>query len=123
MRRFIAVLLVMGILLTYGLAGAAAREESPEWVRELASANGASQLFIVAGVGQTTAWVSMHEKDSSGKWYEFMSTPGFIGKYGLGKTKEGDAKTPIGVFRFNKAFGIAPDPGCEMPYTQVDDYI
>lgn len=52
-----------------------------------------------------------------------MSTPGFIGKEGLGKTKEGDSKTPVGVFHFTKAFGIAPDPNCKIPYTQVDENI
>ncbi len=99
------------------------RNISPEWVQKLPAGQGANQLFIVAGVGQTTAWVSMHEKDASGEWHQLMSTPGFIGKYGLGKTKEGDAKTPVGVFRFNKAFGIAADPGCAIPYIRVDENI
>ena len=71
----------------------------------------------------TTAWVSLHERDADGAWRQLMSTPCFIGKYGLGKTREGDAKTPVGIFRFNKGFGIAPDPGCALPYTQVDENI
>ena len=96
-------------------------EPSPEWVTKLPEADTAKQLFVVAAYEGTTAWISMHEKDKSGKWQMIMSTPGFIGKNGLGKTKEGDAKTPIGVFHFTKAFGIAPDPGCKLPYTQVDD--
>ena len=50
-----------------------------------------------------------------------MTTPGFIGKNGLGKTKEGDAKTPVGVFHFNRAFGIADDPGSHIPYVKADD--
>ena len=50
-----------------------------------------------------------------------MTTPGFIGKSGLGKTKEGDGKTPVGTFHFNATFGIADDPGCKIPYTKVDD--
>ena len=49
-----------------------------------------------------------------------MTTPGYIGKHGLGKTKEGDGMTPVGVFHFNKAFGIAIDPGCKMDYQQVN---
>ena len=35
--------------------------------------------------------------------------------------REGCAQTPIGVYHFNKAFGIAADPGCAIPYIQVDD--
>lgn len=98
--------------------------DSPEWIASLGEEKGASQLFVVAGVGQTTAYVSMHEKNEKGEWKELVSTPGYIGKKGLGKTREGDALTPQGTFHFNAAFGIAEDPGCAMPYHQVtkDDY-
>ena len=66
----------------------------------------------------------MHQKDADGNWKQIMSTPGYIGKWGLGKTQEGDGKTPVGTFGFNYAFGIAADPGCAIPYQQVtdDDY-
>lgn len=104
-----------------GSPGAEAREATPQWVQNLPAAKNANQLFVVAGVGHTTAWVSLHEKDGNGKWQQLMTTPGFIGKNGLGKTKEGDGKTPVGVFRFDAAFGIAPDPGCAIPYRQVDE--
>lgn len=97
--------------------------DSPEWVTKLDAAKNAKQLFVVAGYEGTTAWISMHEKDDSGKWKMLTSTPGFVGMKGLGKTKEGDAMTPIGTFGFNKAFGIADDPGCAIPYTKVDDDI
>ena len=99
-------------------------EPSPEWVASLTEAKDAKQLFVVAGVGDTTAYVSMHQKDADGKWQQIVSTPGYIGKKGLFKEKEGDAKTPVGVFHFTEAFGIAPDPGCAIPYHQVgeDDY-
>ena len=102
----------------------AAADISPEWVGALEAAKEAEQLFIVAGVGDTTALISMHQKDENGVWRQLLSTPGFIGKKGLGKEKEGDAKTPVGIFQFNCAFGIADDPGCALPYHQVsnDDY-
>ena len=96
-------------------------EDSPEWVTKLDAAKDAKQLFVVAGYEKSTAWISMHEKDKNGNWKMLTSTPGFIGKEGLGKTKEGDLKTPVGTFGFNKAFGIADDPGCAIPYTKVDN--
>ena len=96
---------------------------TPQWIKNLPAAKNAEQLFVVAGMGGTTAWISMHEKDSSGNWRQIMTTPGFIGRNGLGKVKEGDNKTPVGTFIIDKAFGIAPDPGCAMPYTQVDENI
>ena len=96
-------------------------QNSPEWVTKLDAAKNAKQLFVVAGYERSTAWISMHEKDADGSWKMIMSTPGFIGKEGLGKTKEGDGMTPVGTFKFNKAFGIADDPGCAMDYTKADD--
>ena len=95
-------------------------ENSPEWIAELGEDKGAEQLFVVAGVGDRTAWVSMHEKDADGSWKQIMSTPGYIGRFGLGKQKEGDFKTPVGTFSFNAAFGIAEDPGCAIDYHQVN---
>ena len=102
----------------------ATAEDTPEWITKLKEAEDANQLFVVAGIGETTASISMHQKDEEGNWKQIMTTPGYIGKYGLGKTKEGDAMTPVGTYHFNKAFGIADDPGCALEYQQVteDDY-
>ena len=96
---------------------------SPEWIGQLDAAADAQQMLVVAAFSEdaTDAWVSLHEKQSDGTWQMVMTTPGFIGKNGIGKTKEGDGKTPQGVYHFNRAFGIADDPGCKMPYVKVDD--
>ena len=93
---------------------------SPEWVAKLDAAKDAKQIFVVAALSEdaTDAWISLHEKQSDGSWHMVMTTPGFIGRNGLGKTREGDAKTPVGVFHFNRAFGIADDPGCAIPCVQ-----
>lgn len=95
---------------------------SPDWIGNLETAKETSQMLIVAAFSPeaTDAWVSLHEKKPDGTWHMVMTTPGFIGKNGTGKTKEGDSKTPIGVFHFNRAFGIADDPGCAIPYVKVD---
>jgi len=123
----IMVTAAMTMMLAGGARAAQEAEElpdSPAWVASLEQAASAEQLLVVAGVGETTAYVSMHEKDADGNWKEILTTPGFIGKYGLGKTKEGDAMTPVGTYHFNYAFGIADDPGCALPYQKVteDDY-
>ena len=96
--------------------------ESPAWVAKLAetAAEGADQLIVVAGVGKTCAYITMHEKDG-GAWQQIIATPGFIGKDGLGDANIEDAFTPIGAFTIDKAFGLEADPGCAMEYTQVDD--
>ncbi|MCR5303560.1 MAG: L,D-transpeptidase family protein [Lachnospiraceae bacterium] len=104
--------------------------DSPEWVTTLESAQDDSvkQLFIVAGMAEdsTAATVSMHERDKDGNWKQILSTPGYVGKNGLCADEahaEGCGQTPMGVYRFTKAFGIEDDPGCAMEYTKVDDDI
>lgn len=89
------------------------------WVADSQVAQSANQIIIVATDG-SSATVSMHNKEEDGTWTEILSTDGKIGRNGIGKTKEGDGKTPTGVYRFMFGFGNMPDPGCALPYTQVD---
>ena len=136
MKKWISFLGALMLLVCCGAAAAEdglranrqETEDSPEWVARIPAAQDATQLFVVAGIGmdQTTATISMHEKDESGVWKQILSTPGFVGKNGLcldADHKEGCGQTPIGVYHFNKAFGIAADPGCAIPYLQADDQI
>lgn len=94
--------------------------ESPEWVSHLKAAENATQLAIVSGTHGSNAIFSFHEKDG-GTWREIVSCQAYIGKKGWGKTREGDVKSPVGVYTFTEAFGILEDPGCPMGYTQADD--
>ncbi len=98
--------------------------ESPKWVTELPAAAETDTLVVIMAEEIETrgAYFSFHEKKSDGKWYMTISTPCFIGKNGLGKTKEGDAKTPTGTFHFTSAFGNADDPGCKMKYIKATEY-
>ena len=84
------------------------------------AAEDAEQLVIVSGTKGSNADFYFYEKNSNGEWEEIISCPAYIGKKGWGKTREGDLKTPRGVFHFTMAFGINDDPGCEIDYTKVD---
>ena len=117
MRKIFLTLLAMFLFCQTALAN-----PSPQWVKDLPAAQISKQMVIIAGVQGSDAWISMHEKNSAGEWEQIMTTPGFVGKNGLDKTKEGDGKTPTGTFHFNYALGIAPDPGCAIPYVQVNEY-
>ena len=106
--------------------------ETPEWIAALPAAKDEKnkQLFVVAcmGMDKTTASISMHERGDDGAWKQVLSTPGFVGRDGLVLDKDhkegAGGFTPIGTYGFNKAFGIAPDPGCTgFEYVQVDDDI
>ena len=103
-----------------------AKNLSPKWVRNLSQAKNSenTQLLIVAadGMSRSTAKVSMHERDKDGNWIQIFSVKGLVGKNGMvadKDRKEGCKKTPIGVYTFDKAFGIANDPGCKIKYTKV----
>ena len=54
-------------------------------------------------------------------WTKVFTAKAYIGKNGLGKEKEGDYKTPIGVYKFNKYFGINDNPGTRMPYIKLNN--
>ena len=141
MKKMMSVLLIAALLLTLLCSAAMAEEspdglhasiqhvtDSPDWVAALPAAQEADQLFVVAAMSmdRTTAFISMHQKDENGVWKQILSTPGFVGKNGLcldADHVEGCGQTPVGVYHFNKAFGIAADPGCALPYIQVDDDI
>ncbi len=103
-------------------------KDSPDWLKKLPEATDTKtkQLFVVAAVetDRTTAYVTMHQRDDQGNWKQIISTPAFVGKNGLcadAAHVEGCGQTPIGTYKFNKAFGIADDPGCALPYVKVTD--
>ena len=111
-------------------ASAQEAKDSPEWLKALPEAQDESvnQLFIVAGLGmdKTTAMVMLHERDENGDWKQVLSTPAYVGKNGLcadADHAEGCGQTPLGIYKFNAAFGIADDPGCAIPYVKVDEDI
>ena len=80
----------------------------------------ATLCFYQKEENDTEEYLREGEK-TEGVWKLVFETEVAIGKNGLGKTKEGDGKTPIGVFRFTKAFGILDNPGSKMEYIQVDE--
>lgn len=138
MKRIICALLSLCLLVPFaaiaegdGLhASIQHRVPSPDWVKALPAAQNKdnTQLFIVGAMAmdRTTAYVSMHQRNAEGAWEQILSTPGYVGRYGLcldADHREGCGQTPVGTYGFNAAFGIASDPGCALPYIQVDDDI
>lgn len=62
--------------------------------------------------------VCLREK-CDGIWKDRLTAEGWIGKNGLGKSREGDGKTPVGLFHLTGAFGVRENPGTKLPYVQV----
>ncbi|AIQ46918.1 hypothetical protein R70723_14295 [Paenibacillus sp. FSL R7-0273] len=67
--------------------------------------------------------LSLREK-REGKWVTVLSgIPVTLGSGGIGKTKEGDKRTPSGVYPLGGAFGSAAGPdGLSIPYTRTGSY-
>lgn len=104
-------------------------EDSPGWLRAVPEASDEKirQILVVSGDGlwKATASVSLHERDQDGVWKQILMTSAYIGRNGLCRDAdhwEGCGKTPMGTYHFNKAFGIAKDPGCSIPYKKVNKY-
>ena len=80
------------------------------------------QIMIVVPLNNDTYTANFYfyikQKD---KWFEYIISEAHIGKNGLGKEKEGDRKTPIGIYKFNCYFGIADNPGTNLPYIKLND--
>ena len=81
-----------------------------------------NQLIFVQYQGGSNAQVIFYEKQN-GSWKEDFSCQGYVGGNGIDKVKEGDRKTPTGVFGFTKAFGIKDNPGAKLPYTKLNPYL
>lgn len=82
------------------------------------------QLLIISHTGEcttSTAYAYFYVKDENQNWELVFKDIAYIGKNGIGKTKEGDSKTPTGSFKIMSAFGILPNPGTEFPYTNITD--
>jgi L,D-peptidoglycan transpeptidase YkuD (ErfK/YbiS/YcfS/YnhG family) len=73
--------------------------------------------------GATTATLTAYERDGAGGWRRaFGPWPARVGSRGLappGEKREGDGRTPSGVYGFDFFFGVAPDPGTRFPYRRV----
>jgi L,D-peptidoglycan transpeptidase YkuD (ErfK/YbiS/YcfS/YnhG family) len=80
-----------------------------------------SQIIFVA-VDSDSTTLSMYEKNNNGCWKLILSTEAHVGKNGIGKTKEGDYKTPTGIYTLTKAFGVNDNPGTAIPYTKLDEH-
>ncbi|WP_227938613.1 L,D-transpeptidase family protein [Alkalihalobacillus deserti] len=84
------------------------------------------QVIVVTAdrIGNQRATLQTYEKQN-GRWVKVHSPmQAVLGTSGIDhKTKEGDGKTPIGVFELGTAFGHAPKPsGVSMPYRRAGSH-
>ena len=76
------------------------------------------QILEVKHTGGTRANVVLRKKAGSA-WKTVLSCRGYVGSAGIGKAREGSARTPSGDFGITKAFGIKANPGAKLPYVRI----
>ncbi len=87
-------------------------------------AGAAGQVVVVTAerYGSTTATLTAYQREGGGWRHAFGPWTARLGTRGLapaGEKREGDGRTPSGVYGFEFFFGVAPDPGVRFPYRRV----
>lgn len=99
-------------------AGKAQRDERyPAWLTA-----DVKDVVVVRADSESSSYATVSYYENDGAWKEVFSVRGVLGKSGLAsreEKREGDKKTPAGVYSFNKSFGIKEDPGSVMEYHRV----
>jgi L,D-peptidoglycan transpeptidase YkuD (ErfK/YbiS/YcfS/YnhG family) len=93
-------------------------------VDQLSGIGSAQQVIAVdaGSYGTSTATFTAYERDASGWKQVFGPWAAFIGRNGVapvGAKREGDGRTPSGVFGFDFMFGVDPDPGVHYPFRHI----
>ena len=91
-------------------------------INTLTAAKTSDNIIIVSTSSKTsTSCTFKYYKKTSGKWKEVYSCNGYVGEKGIGKAKEGVARTPVGIYHFTYLMGIKAKPGdTKMSYHQID---
>lgn len=63
------------------------------------------------------------EQEDTIDWEQIVSCRAYVGKNGLYKVKQGDRKTPVGIYNITMAFGRKKSPGTAgISYTKLNKY-
>ncbi len=84
--------------------------------------DGTSQVLITE-VNGTSGKLSVFKRDGE-SWTQVKTIDIVVGRKGIaapGKKREGDGKTPSGIFHINRAFGYNASGNTDLSYTQVTD--
>jgi len=72
--------------------------------------------------GTSTATFTAYERVAAGWKQVFGPWPAYIGRNGVapaGAKREGDGRTPSGVYGFDFMFGVNADPGVRFPFRRI----
>ncbi|WP_239004598.1 L,D-transpeptidase family protein [Paenibacillus tepidiphilus] len=121
LSRTPVILLALLILLAFPGMSVQAAGFSDSWPYKAEQMEARQVVVVEAAERSSQSGVLSLREKRGGQWVALLSgIPVSLGKGGLGKTKEGDGRTPSGVFRLGHAFGFAAQPaGLRLPYTRT----
>lgn len=97
------------------------QQSNQSFVANMSISKHTTQAITIVGNGGSSATLTVHTKHN-GVWTETLSCSARVGSRGItGSKREGDKKTPRGVYSFGQAFGIAGNPGISRSYLQVNN--
>jgi L,D-peptidoglycan transpeptidase YkuD (ErfK/YbiS/YcfS/YnhG family) len=87
---------------------------------------GSNQVLVAAGSSKDGAdsTVTLYSRTPDGRWRPGAAWPAHNGYAGWSTDhREGDLRSPIGVFTLSDAGGRKADPGSRLPYHQDDAFV
>ncbi len=106
------------------LGGALPAEAAVPHVLRSGAVGRARQVVLVRSTSYATTYATAEfwQKGNDGQWrLARRRFPARVGRNGMSTSKrEGDGRTPVGVFPFGVAFGWYGNPGTRLPYRIAD---
>lgn len=138
MKKSISVILILTVVavMLFGCAAEAPTSNGPadssinaenaqywrEVLQKYRTDANVNEIMLVRYTGGCSAKVFFYEKltDENNAWsLVFEEDDAYVGKYGIDKIGEGDAKTPTADLGVLYAFGIRSNPGTALDYIDV----
>ena len=117
-RRWLVPLAAMLSLVSVAVCAPVSHADYTPWFAP--KVGDATQVVSVAGDGGSSEKVDVFQRTATGWQPVRVGIPAFVGSSGMApETHDGQAKTPMGIFTLDFAFGTAPNPGGGLQYVQV----
>ncbi|MCI6870097.1 MAG: hypothetical protein MR853_05140 [Selenomonadales bacterium] len=103
-------------------------EQHPGWnnlLRMYCQQPEVRQVILVQHIENSRARVQLYVKTDEYPdfWTKLLTCDAYVGRNGLGKTMEGDMKSPAGDFGVITAVGMKDNPGTKAEYLKLDEHI
>lgn len=120
---FVCVL-VLAIFISEGFEVQA--KESSRWnalLSKYQEQDNVDCLIFVKYKGSSKADFCMYRKTKSGTWNCVVKCDAYVGQNGINKSREGDRKTPTGIYNITMGMGLKKNPGTAVRYKKINRHL